>query len=64
VIDHTNVNDHEEPPGVVTTAMAAVTPPPTGTVNEDLTATIPALAAPAAAETTASANSSTPTPAV
>ncbi|MFJ8488477.1 anion permease [Streptomyces sp. NPDC094038] len=46
----------EEPAGVVTTAIAAVTPPPTGTatvtVAEDLTATIPspspAPAAPAA----------------
>lgn len=43
VIDHTNVNDSdEEPAGVVTTAIAAVTPPPAGTVTEDLTATIPA----------------------
>ncbi|MGV9453244.1 anion permease [Streptomyces sp. NPDC003635] len=45
VIDHTNVNETaEEPAGVVTTAMAAVTPPPAGTVTEDLTATIPAHA--------------------
>ncbi|NNN34771.1 inorganic phosphate transporter [Streptomyces sp. S3(2020)] len=45
VIDHTNVNDNdEEPAGVVTTAIAAVTPPPAGTVTDDLTATIPAPA--------------------
>ncbi|MGW2569341.1 anion permease [Streptomyces sp. NPDC001537] len=44
VIDASNVNESEEPPGVVTTAIAAVTPPPAGTVTEDLTATIPAPA--------------------
>ncbi|MFI1360038.1 anion permease [Streptomyces sp. NPDC020898] len=48
VIDHTNVNDVEgeagEPAGIVTTAIAAVTPPPAGTVTDDLTATIPAPA--------------------
>ncbi|MDW4908100.1 anion permease [Streptomyces sp. ADMS] len=45
VIDHTNVNDIENAePGIVTAAMAAVTPPPAGTVTEDLTATIPAPA--------------------
>ena len=44
VVDASNVNDTEEPPGVVTTAIAAVTPPPAGTVTEDLTATIPAPA--------------------
>ncbi len=44
VIDHTNVNETEEPAGVVTTAMAAVTPPPAGTTTEDLSATIPAPA--------------------
>ncbi|MDQ0931915.1 inorganic phosphate transporter [Streptomyces turgidiscabies] len=47
VIDHTNVNDIEgetEPAGVVTTAIAAVTPPPAGTVADGLTATIPAPA--------------------
>ncbi|MGW7403928.1 anion permease [Streptomyces sp. NPDC054833] len=44
VVDHSNVNDTEEPAGVVTTAMAAVTPPPAGTVTEDLTATIPSPA--------------------
>ncbi|MFF5029321.1 anion permease [Streptomyces collinus] len=44
VVDHTSVvaDPAEEPPGVVTTAIAMVTPPPTGTVTEDLTATIPA----------------------
>ncbi|MGV9555806.1 anion permease [Streptomyces sp. NPDC003401] len=46
VVDHTNVVD-DEPAGVVTTAIAAVTPPPAGTVTEDLTATIPAPAEPA-----------------
>ncbi|MFS4094667.1 inorganic phosphate transporter [Streptomyces sp. AF1A] len=45
VVDHTNVvAGTEEPAGVVTTAIAAVTPPPTGAVAEDLTATIPAPA--------------------
>ncbi|GHA12388.1 anion permease [Streptomyces echinoruber] len=29
VVDHTNVNEVEQPAGVVTTAIAAVTPPPT-----------------------------------
>ncbi|MEU6147307.1 inorganic phosphate transporter [Streptomyces sp. NPDC047081] len=48
VVDASNVVDTEEPAGVVTTAIAAVTPPPAGTVAEDLTATIPApTAAPA-----------------
>lgn len=51
VVDHTNVNDVETAPeaesaGVVTTAIAAVTPPPAGSVaavaDEDLKATIPA----------------------
>ncbi|MEU6817667.1 inorganic phosphate transporter [Streptomyces sp. NPDC046860] len=44
VIDHTHVTTEEyvEPAGVVTTAMAMVTPPPVGTVADDLTATIPA----------------------
>ncbi|GGT53055.1 phosphate transporter [Streptomyces kurssanovii] len=43
VVDHTNVNDvEEEPAGVVTTAIAAVTPPPVG----DLKATIAAPAEP------------------
>ncbi len=50
VVDHTNVNDVDtEAPGVVTTAIAAVTPPPAaGSVaavtDEDLKTTIPALA--------------------
>jgi PiT family inorganic phosphate transporter len=49
VVDHTNVNDTEEagdaePAGVVTTAIAAVTPPPAGAAAGDLTATIPAQA--------------------
>ncbi|MEU9733596.1 inorganic phosphate transporter [Streptomyces sp. NPDC048002] len=44
VVDHTNVNETEEPVGVVTQAMAAVTPPPAGPVTEDLAATIPAPA--------------------
>ncbi|MFJ8809215.1 low-affinity phosphate transporter PitH [Streptomyces sp. NPDC102490] len=50
VVDHTNVVDGDaagarepEPAGVVTTAMAAVSPPPTG-VTEDLAATVPAAA--------------------
>ncbi|MEU6303282.1 inorganic phosphate transporter [Streptomyces chartreusis] len=42
VVDHTNVNETDEAPGVVTTAIAAVTPPPAGTPAEDLSATIPA----------------------
>ncbi|MGX2997957.1 anion permease [Streptomyces sp. JNUCC 64] len=50
VVDHTNVNDvdTDEPAGVVTTAIAAVTPPPAGPVGDtttatgDLTATVPA----------------------
>ncbi|MFG2331409.1 anion permease [Streptomyces sp. NPDC048604] len=48
VVDHTNVNDVEadaEPAGVVTTAIAAVTPPPAGSVaavaDEGLKTTIP-----------------------
>ncbi|MEU2925083.1 inorganic phosphate transporter [Streptomyces sp. NPDC007251] len=50
VVDHTNVVDESvEPAGVVTTAIAAVTPPPAGTIGENLTATIPA---PATAEPT------------
>jgi PiT family inorganic phosphate transporter len=51
VVDHSNVNDAEEPAGVVTTAIVAVTPPPAGTVTEELTATIPSPApAPATAD--------------
>ena len=49
VVDASNVNESEEPAGVVTTAIAAVTPPPTGTVTEGLTATIPAPASVTAA---------------
>ncbi|MFJ3660297.1 anion permease [Streptomyces sp. NPDC090119] len=47
VIDHTHVTTEEyvEPAGVVTTAMAMVTPPPVGIVADDLTATIPAATA-------------------
>ncbi|MBE8473231.1 inorganic phosphate transporter [Streptomyces justiciae] len=45
VVDASNVNDTDEPAGVVTTAIAAVTPPPAGTVADDLSATIPAPAA-------------------
>jgi PiT family inorganic phosphate transporter len=50
IVDHTNVNGDtpvdgaEEPAGVVTQAMAAVTPPPASPVTEELTATIPAPA--------------------
>ncbi|MGW0467209.1 anion permease [Streptomyces sp. NPDC003027] len=45
VVDHTNVNETEtEAPGVVTTAIAAVTPPPAGTLTDDLKATIPSPA--------------------
>ncbi|MEU2184109.1 inorganic phosphate transporter [Streptomyces thermolilacinus] len=69
VVDHTNVNDVEdasgtpadaEPAGVVTTAIAAVTPPPAGTVAADLAdddalkTTIPAPAAASGAAPTAS----------
>ncbi|AKZ54965.1 putative low-affinity inorganic phosphate transporter [Streptomyces ambofaciens ATCC 23877] len=43
VVDHTNVIDEPEPSGVVTTAMAAVSPPPTG-VTEELAAAVPAAA--------------------
>ncbi|WP_327314165.1 inorganic phosphate transporter [Streptomyces sp. NBC_01235] len=44
VVDASNVNEPEEPAGVITTAIAAVTPPPAGTVAEDLSATIPSPA--------------------
>lgn len=47
VIDHTNVNDTStdgEPAGVVTAAIAAVTPPPAGTPAQDFQTTIPAPA--------------------
>ncbi|MFJ8693384.1 inorganic phosphate transporter [Streptomyces roseolilacinus] len=68
VVDHTNVNETEdgaeaadepEPAGVVTTAIAAVTPPPAGTVPADpaddgaLKTTIPAPAAASGAAPTA-----------
>jgi PiT family inorganic phosphate transporter len=50
-VDHNNVTDEDldgEPAGVVTTAIAAVTPPPTGSVasvtDEDLKTTIPSPA--------------------
>ncbi|EGX57998.1 low-affinity phosphate transporter [Streptomyces zinciresistens K42] len=45
VVDHTNVNETDEPAGVVTTAVAAVTPPPAGTVPADLAAAAPAQTA-------------------
>ncbi len=61
VVDHTNVNDLEEPPGVVTTAIAAVTPPPAGTIAEDLAASIPA---PADSPTVSTTSSATPSAAV
>jgi PiT family inorganic phosphate transporter len=54
VVDATNVNDTEEPAGVVTTAIAAVSPPPAATVTEELTATVPAPV------TTATPESATP----
>ncbi|MFJ5735368.1 inorganic phosphate transporter [Streptomyces microflavus] len=47
-VDHTNVNEAaggDEPQGVVTTAIAAVQPPPIGTHPTDLMTTIPAPAA-------------------
>ncbi|MFF9122239.1 anion permease [Streptomyces sp. NPDC014889] len=50
VVDHTNVNGTEEPAGVVTQAIAAVTPPPASPVTEDLTATIPTPASAPAAD--------------
>ncbi|MFJ5551524.1 anion permease [Streptomyces sp. NPDC093225] len=53
VVDHHNVTDLDaEEPGVITTAIAAVTPPPAGTTaavtDEDLKATIPAPTQPEA----------------
>ncbi|MFF3245721.1 anion permease [Streptomyces sp. NPDC002870] len=45
VVDHTNVNDvagDAEPAGVVTAAIAAVSPPPAGTPTQDRKTTIPA----------------------
>ncbi|MFD6026180.1 inorganic phosphate transporter [Streptomyces griseoluteus] len=55
VIDHNHVTAEEytEPAGVVTTAMAMVTPPPVGIVADDLTATIPAAGAESTPATTA-----------
>ncbi|MFC3576095.1 inorganic phosphate transporter [Streptomyces yaanensis] len=44
VVDHTNVNDTEEPAGVVTTAINAVTPPPAATIPSPAV-TIPSPAA-------------------
>jgi PiT family inorganic phosphate transporter len=41
VVDASNVNEFDEPAGVVTAAIAAVTPPPSVTLSEGLTATIP-----------------------
>ncbi|MEV8542622.1 inorganic phosphate transporter [Streptomyces sp. NPDC051572] len=42
VVDASNVNEVDEPAGVVTTAIAAVTPPPPSVaLSEGLTATIP-----------------------
>ena len=41
VVDASNVNEFEEPAGVVTAAVAAVTPPPSVALSEGLTATIP-----------------------
>ncbi|WDO09097.1 inorganic phosphate transporter [Streptomyces murinus] len=62
VIDHTNVvaDPAAEPSGVVTTAIAAVSPPPAGAITEDLTATIPAPAQVPAAETSAPATTAPP----
>ncbi|GAA4798094.1 inorganic phosphate transporter [Streptomyces ziwulingensis] len=55
VVDHTHVTAAEEP-GVVTDAIAAVSPPPPAGVSEGLTATVPAPAAvPAAGSKAASA---------
>ncbi|MEU3346535.1 inorganic phosphate transporter [Streptomyces sp. NPDC006700] len=50
VVDHTNVNGDEEPAGVITQAIAAVTPPPASPAAEGLTATIPAPASAPAAD--------------
>jgi PiT family inorganic phosphate transporter len=41
VVDASNVNELDEPAGVVTTVIAAVTPPPSVALSEGLTATIP-----------------------
>ncbi|PJM94462.1 inorganic phosphate transporter [Streptomyces sp. CB01373] len=50
VVDHTNVNGSEEPAGVITQAIAAVTPPPASPAAEGLTATIPAPASASVAD--------------
>ncbi|WP_406403465.1 inorganic phosphate transporter [Streptomyces sp. NBC_00879] len=53
VVDHTNVNDTDaEPAGVVTAAIAAVTPPPAGTPAQDIKTTIPAPAPASGSEPT------------
>ncbi|MFF3505145.1 anion permease [Streptomyces sp. NPDC003247] len=49
VVDASNVNGTDEPAGVVTTAIAAVTPPPAGTVPDGPVAAVPSPAAPAIA---------------
>ncbi|MFG3493424.1 anion permease [Streptomyces sp. NPDC047928] len=71
VVDHTNVNDVEtEAPGVVTTAIAAVTPPPAGALAAEaadadgIKTTIPAPATAAAAAAAAAATDAAPTAAV
>ncbi|MGW5674141.1 anion permease [Streptomyces sp. NPDC003860] len=74
VVDHTNVNDVDEqaegaaePAGVVTTAIAAVTPPPAGgtgaTDGADLTKTIPASAASDASSTVSTSENGPASPA-
>ncbi|MET7285236.1 inorganic phosphate transporter [Streptomyces sp. NPDC005573] len=57
VVDHTHVTSDEatEPVGAVTAAIAAVAPPPTGAVIEDLAVTIPAQALTEAAPVTPAA---------
>ncbi|WP_432138248.1 inorganic phosphate transporter [Streptomyces sp. bgisy154] len=50
VVDHTNVNETEEPAGVVTTAIAAVTPPPAGSPAADDLSAVIAAPAPVAAD--------------
>ncbi|MFH8939379.1 anion permease [Streptomyces griseosporeus] len=62
VVDHSNVNEVEEPPGVVTTAIAVVTPPPASVPAADgLSATI---AAPAPAPVAATPEPAAPPAAV
>ncbi|MEU1461763.1 inorganic phosphate transporter [Streptomyces sp. NPDC005727] len=65
VVDHTNVNGTDEAAGVVTTAIAAVTPPPAGTVTltEGPAISFPSQSsgpAPAVAEVTAPAATAVP----